>query len=347
MNFFSHLCIFCLLSSGLCYGREEKKSYADEHAPISVMGDHLHENKEIMFSYRISKMSMSKIYSGSTKQETAQIFSKSNSSSKNLGIYMNAPISMNMQMQMLGIMYAPSDRFTIMAMGKYFEKEMTQLQMPMSGNSKFDVNSEGIGDTNLSLLIKNIVKKRIKSHYEIGLSLPTGSIDRRDTTPSSLNGRLGYMMQNGSGTWDPFFSYNNLFLLSRYKIGKKIYFKIPASGKNSKGYEYGKTFKLDFWTSYRWIDNVSSSVKINYEYKGYLKGFDNEMNPRMSPAMDSRNFGHQKLQISFGLNIINYKKTFYNHRIGIEAMIPLLQKYRGLQMGEKYRLMFGWQYGIR
>ena len=346
MNFFSHVCIFCVLSLKLCYGTEEIRSYADEHAPISVMGDHLHKKKEIMFSYRISKMSMSKIYSGNDSQETARIFSKSNSSSKNSGTYMNAPISMNMQMQMFGIMYAPSDRFTLMAMGKYSQKEMTQEQMPMSGSRKFDVNSEGIGDTNFSLLIKNKAKKKIKSHYEIGLSLPTGSINCRDTTPSSLDSRLGYMMQNGSGTWDPFFSYNNLFLLSRYKIGKKIYFKIPSSGKNNKGYEYGKTLKLSIWSSYRWIDNVSSSVKINYEYKGYLKGFDSEMNPRMSPSMDSRNSGHQKLKVSFGLNIINYKKNFYNHRIGIEAMIPLLQKYRGLQMGEKYRLMFGWQYGI-
>ena len=160
MNFFSHLCIFCVLSLKFCYGTEEIRSYADEHAPISVMGDHLHKKKEIMFSYRISKMSMSKIYSGSDSQETARIFSKSNSSSKNSGTYMNAPISMNMQMQMFGIMYAPSDRFTLMAMGKYFQKEMTQEQMPMSGSRKFDVNSEGIGDTNLSLLIKNKAKKK-------------------------------------------------------------------------------------------------------------------------------------------------------------------------------------------
>ena len=45
-----------------------------------------------------------------------------------------------------------------------------------------------------------------KTHFALGLSLPTGSInDNRDTTPASSSARLGYKMQNGSGTFDPFF----------------------------------------------------------------------------------------------------------------------------------------------
>ena len=82
---------------------------------------------------------------------------------------------------------------------------MTQQRMPMAGSARFDVNSSGIGDTRVSGLIKLYNGISIKTHFGIGLSLPTGSIDKRDATPVSSDARLGYAMQNGSGTFDPYF----------------------------------------------------------------------------------------------------------------------------------------------
>ena len=37
------------------------------HAPISVMGDHTHKKKEVMFSYRFMKMQMNKLYNNNKK----------------------------------------------------------------------------------------------------------------------------------------------------------------------------------------------------------------------------------------------------------------------------------------
>ena len=42
---------------------------------------------------------------------------------------------------------------------------------------------------------------------------------------------------------------------------------------------------------YRWLDNLSTSFKLNYNYQNKMKGSDNEMNPRMSPSMDSETKG--------------------------------------------------------
>ena len=36
-----------------------------------------------------------------------------------------------------------------------------------------------------------------------------------------------------------------------------------------------------------------------------MNGEDDQMNKRMSPVMDSKNIGHQKVNLSFGLNYIN------------------------------------------
>ena len=77
-----------------------------------------------------------------------------------------------------------------------------------------------------------------------------------------------------------------------------------------------------------------------------MKGSDNEMNPRMSPSMDSRNKGHQKLNLGFGINLVNHHITLQNHRLALELNVPIFQRYRGIQMKETFKLTIGWQYGF-
>lgn len=47
-------------------------------------------------------------------------------------------------------------------------------------------------------------------HFNAGLSLPTGSIDKQDATPMGPNSKLPYPVQLGSGTYDllPGLTYN-------------------------------------------------------------------------------------------------------------------------------------------
>ena len=328
------------------------KSYSDElhiadsHGPISLMGDHMHKKKEVMFSYRFGHMQMNNIMNGNKALRINEVTSRPNAASNGSGVYMNSPISMKMDMHMFGAMYAPLDQLTLMVMTSYLEKEMTQQRMPMSGGARFDVNSSGIGDTRVSGLIKLYRSNFTKAHLGIGLSLPTGSIDKRDATPVSTNARLGYAMQNGSGSFDPYFFINNVNSIGRFKIGEQFIYKSSISGKNSKDYNYGDNYDATFWSSFRWADYISTSVKINYNYREQMNGSDNEMNPRMSPSMDSFNQGHQKLNLGLGINLINHNNFLKNHRLGIEGIIPLFQKYEGLQMKETFRLTIGWQYGF-
>ena len=317
---------------------------ADSHGPISIMGDHMHKKGELMFSYRFGKMNMNNVANGTKKIDTNSVMSSPNGASNNLGNYMNAPISMKMNMHMFGGMYAPSDNLTFMIMTSYQEKVMTQQRMPMAGGSRFNINSSGFGDTRISTLINIFNNDLTQTHIGTGLSIPTGSIDQRDRTPVSSNTRLGYSMQNGTGTCDVLFFLNNINKFGKLKIGEQLLYKKALSGNNSKNYKYGDVFELNLWSSYRWIDNVSSSIRINYNYQKKMNGSDNEMNPRMSPAMDSHNKGHNKINLGFGVNLVNTSKIFKNHRIGIEGTFPIYQNLRGLQMQETFRFMIGWQY---
>ena len=322
----------------------DEKIFADSHGPISIMGDHVHKQNEYMFSYRFMKMDMKSIFQGNNKISKVHSMSSPNGASDSSGTYMNAPNSMSMDMHMFGAMYAPSDYLTLMLMGSYHNKEMTLQRMPMAGGKKFDVNSSGFGDIRLTFLSKIQDKKKWKNHVGLGVSIPTGSINNRDVTPMSSDARLGYAMQNGTGTYDTFLLLNNLNEFGKLKVGEQFLFKLPVSGKNNNGYKYGEDIGLNLWVSYRFFQYLSGSLKINYQYKGEMKGFDNEMNKRMSPAMDSKNQGFNKVNLGLGFNFINNNNYFENNRLAVELLIPIYRDYKGIQMADSFSFVLGWQY---
>ena len=319
-------------------------TYADSHGPISIMGDHTHKKNDFMFSYRFMSMQMNNIKQGTKKVSVGNTMRAPNGASNGSGAYMNAPEKMSMDMHMFGAMYAPLDLLTVMIMTSYNEKEMTIRRMPMTGGAKFDVNSSGFGDLRSTFLFNTYNSKSIKNHVGLGMSFPTGSINKRDRTPMSNDARLGYGMQNGTGTFDGYILFNNLNNFGKFKLGEQIFFKIPVSGKNNHDYKYGKEIDLNLWLSYRFLNNVSGSFKVNYQFKDEMIGSDNDMNKRMSIVMDSKNHGSQKISLGFGINLVNHKEYMNNHRLALEVIVPVYEKFRGLQMSEDFRIIIGWQY---
>ena len=148
---------------------------------------------EFMFSLRFSKMLMDGMLNGTKKKITVNsVMSSPNGASDGSGRYMNSPLTMRMNMYMFGGMFAPTDNLTLMLMSSYNQKEMNSQRMAMAGGGNFNVNSSGVGDTRFSGLVKVLDDDFFKtSYFALGLSLPTGSINERDTTPASSSARLG------------------------------------------------------------------------------------------------------------------------------------------------------------
>ena len=84
------------------------------HAPISVMGDHLHKEGEFMLSYRFMQMNMAGNLSSSENIFNADIYKD----------YMIATQQMHMKMHMLGFLFAPLNKLTPMLMINYLNNEM-------------------------------------------------------------------------------------------------------------------------------------------------------------------------------------------------------------------------------
>ena len=75
-----------------------------------------------------------------------------------------------------------------------------------------------------------------------------------------------------------------------------------------------------------------------------MEGFDNEMNKRMSPAMESRNQGFNKVNLGLGFNFVYNSVYFKNNRLALELLIPIYRDYEGIQMADSFSFILGWQY---
>lgn len=106
-------------SPGTYYGGS-----ASSHAPIGVVGEHMHKKGEYMFSYRFSHMHMEGNRIGNNRVSPTQIATTVPNPFAGPPTLRVVPTKMTMQMHMFGGMYAPTDWVTLMAMASYVEKSM-------------------------------------------------------------------------------------------------------------------------------------------------------------------------------------------------------------------------------
>ncbi len=135
----------------------------DTHAPIGVMGDHLMDKGEIMFSYRYMKMEMDGNRMGTDSVSTP------------LPDFMVSPLSMDMDMHMLGVMYAPTEKLTLSMMVPVLGISMDH-RVNMN-NVEFTTESDGIGDITFAGIYQLTKSANSNLLFNLGLSVPTGSID--------------------------------------------------------------------------------------------------------------------------------------------------------------------------
>lgn len=307
-------------------------SRPDGHAPIHVMGDHMHTKGEWMFSYRFMSMNMKGMLNESSETQNTTVFE----------IYMAAPQKMTMNMQMLGFMYAPSDKLTLMIMGNYISNSMDLLTKM---NVDFETSSSGFGDISVAGLIHLLSQKRQKIHANVGVSVPIGSLDQRGDTPMMNNVRLAYPMQLGSGTWDPYFGATYLGQTAATSWGLQSIYKFRLA-ENSEDYTLGSQWSAVGWYAFQASKNCSFSASLDYLSIGSIKGEDTELNPMMMPLFNANNSGRNQLNLGLGSNYLIAEGVLRNLRFALEVNIPLSQSVEGIQMKNGLTSTLGIQYAL-
>ncbi len=300
----------------------------DGHAPISVMGDHMHQMGEWMVSYRYMSMEMEGLLKGSDSVAPTMMAT---------GFMANMlPSEMTMDMHMFGTMYAISNKWTLMGMLNYLDNEMS---MPMG-----KMDSSGVGDVKIAGLYDLAQwDSGRRMHLNLGVSLPTGSIDEKD----AMSRLLGYGMQLGSGTYDFHPAITYLAQTDNYSYGAQLG-GILRIGENDQDYTLGNKFGAALWGARKITDSLSASAKLDYSTQSEIDGSDTRLDARnmmmASPSFQTASQGRDMTTFGLGLNYYFQNGGLSGHRLAAEWETPIDQKVNGVQLELDSVWTLGWQY---
>ena len=300
----------------------------------SVMGiHHTHPKGEWMFGYTSMRMRMAGNRAG-----TAEV-----SDRKVLGDFMVTPTSMDMDMHMFGLMYAPVEDFTIMAMVPALRLSMDHLTRK---GARFTTQSAGIGDISVTGLYTFYKGEQSRLHLDFGASIPTGSIDATDDTPTGSDQTLPYPMQLGIGTFALKPAVTYFSQTQRWNWGGHVGTSLPV-GRNRNGYRVGNRYVFDGWMTRRWTDWISTSVRVMTTVWGDIRGADPRLNPRLVPTADPNLRGGEKVDLRLGLAFYVPQSDLSGNRLSIEFTLPTYQSLHGPQLESDWGLNLGWTYAWR
>jgi hypothetical protein len=306
------------------------------HAPAGVMVDHMHKAGEFMLGYRYSYGRQSgDTLNGTSTASEHDILHDACQNPKVDGHEhcMMKQKSMDMQMHMLDIMYAPTDWLTLMAMPQWMTMDMTMEpveQAHMGGGMHMGAHShgtDGIGDTIFGGIVK--LSDGPGYHLQTGLmfSAPTGSTSEKGSTGALTH----YMMQLGSGTWDFLPSLTYTGRMDRLSWGLQLSGVIRMEDENDEGYALGNVFQANGWAAYRLVDWLSASVRVQHTRQGEVSGSLDHTGMGKSPPDLPSNYGGEFWDVGFGINTVVTAGSLKGHRLSVEWLQPIEDDVNGFQ----------------
>lgn len=299
------------------------------------MGDHAHKPGEWMASYRFMRMDMDGNRDGEDDLTPQEVLAQG---------YMATPLKMTTDMHMFGLMFGVNERVTLMMMLPYVEKTMDHLNRM---GVRFTTDTEGVGDLKVTGLIRWIDEPNRKIHINAGFSVPSGSIDEKDTIPTPMGPqkvRLPYPMQIGSGTLDFLSGITYNGYQGAWAWGAQASSVLRSGGDNSNGYQLGDEGLLTAWGSRRFNQNVSASLRLAGKKWMNIDGADPQLNPRMVPTASASRRAGERIDVGVGVNLLGTSGAVTGQRVALEWLQPLFEDLQGPQLKSDGMLMVGWQY---
>ncbi len=328
--------------------------HAGDHAPIGVMGDHMHAKGGWMISYRYMRMEMKNSRDGTSSISPEEIVTTV--ANPFFGRPMQpptlrvVPTKMTMDMHMFGAMYAPTDWLTLMLMGSYIKKDMDHITFAGPAGTTvrggFTTRSSGFGDTKLGGLIRLFDNDKHHFHLNAGFSLPTGSISEEDDILTPTGARpsptLPYPMQLGSGTVDflPGITYTGKS--ENVAWGAQYSGVIRLEDENYKDYSLGDEHRLTAWGSYSWQPWISTSLRIAGQTIDKISGQNPDIVAPVQTA-DPDNQGGERVDLLLGVNLIGHTGALAGNRLALEFGAPVYQDLNGPQLETDWSITLGYQ----
>jgi hypothetical protein len=364
---------FIALSSNLL------SASAISHGPIGVMADHFHKKGEWMVSFRVTNMEMEKnIFNGNSistdeilKQPNpyasipmmmensesismmnrvpAKVTNHPHSSEMKMPMKLSVvPKKMTMKMIMLGAMYAPSDRLTLMGMAMFNDKDMIldtyQGMMQRKYLGSFETSSSDLSKISFSALYNLHKSDNSRWHVIFGLEKSIGENSEKGMVLTPMNMKssitLPYGMQSSDRALRLTTGITNVKSIKDFIIGNQLLVKKVI---DEKDWNFGDEFEYNLWFQGAFTQNISYSLRLNYKDQDSIDGRDISI---MAPVQTSNpnNYGGEVLNLGIGLNMVfNLFGGMHKDRFSIEILKPIDQNKNDLQMKDNLTIQIGFQ----
>jgi hypothetical protein len=258
------------------------------------------------------------------------------------------PKQMDMGMQMLHLMYAPTDWLSLEVMPTLENMEMSMR--PLEGAAEADSHdashrSDGIGDTVVAALLKVYEGTGQHLHLGLGLSVPTGAIEATlDGTVAEGSELQDYGMQLGSGTWDFLPSLTYTGEAGSWSWGAQLGGTKRLQDENSQGYRLGDEWQALAWGSYRLSRWLGASLRATYTDRGDIQGETDRRNAQATPPDFPENYGGRFWDLGLGLSLTVPDGAFAGHGLRLEWVEPIRQDSNGYQLERQGTFFANWSY---
>jgi hypothetical protein len=155
--------------------------------------------------------------------------------------------------------------------------------------------------------------------------------------------QLPYPMQTGSGTWDVTGGLTYLGQITHLSWGVQGLGTFRM-GTNSRDYRLGNTYMGTGWLAYKFIPEVSASLRGVVTRQQNIEGADPALDPTFVPTADPLLRAFTRAEVGMGLNTYIMSGFFKGLRLAVEALIPFYQNLDGPQLEMDWTMVAGGQY---
>jgi hypothetical protein len=254
--------------------------------------------------------------------------------------FATTPTKMTMQTHMAMLMYAPADRFTVMAMVPYVAMSMGELH---GDGTRSTERSKGIGDLEVRGLYSLYATKDLRHRLlaSFGVGLPTGSINLTDAEGA----RLEYPMQTGSGTFSLLPGVTYLGEVRPWSWGVELN-ATERIGRNAHGYRLGNRVEPDLWIERSLTPALTLSTGARGEWWGNVNGSDASLDPTDEPTKDANIQGGKRLNALVGVTVQPPNGFLSGQQVLIQGDVPVWQSLDGPQLKRSFMVHVAWQWGF-
>lgn len=312
-------------------GIEVPEDRPDRHAPIGIRGGHPEDEGRWTFSYRYLRAGYSGLVDGDGDLSEQDVFDQG---------YSQTPTRLVTERHLFSGLYGYSDDVSFRIDVPWKSNDMDFVN---SAGDSFSSRTIGLGDVVLTGMYSVTRRETEYFHVDLGVAIPTGSREEKDTTPTSGGKKvtLPYPLQLGSGTTDlqPGLTY--------FKLRENVSFGAQAKysyrvGENSDGYTLGDETQITAWVARMFQEDLSGSVRIAFLHREPIDGQDPDLDPNFDPAADPDAQAGDRLDVMLG---INYTRPG-GHRFAGEIGGPIFQDLDGPQLDADVLYSVGWQFSF-